>query len=155
MIGNPHTTCLNPILESWYIDTFLASRKHAYIILTPLKPHFYIVYFYIVKLGFTGIYTIFLISAEKHRLWVLVRTASLRRFQREPTIYVLRRNMKNIRIFYLKIFSFLVVKFSVYLNRHVFVMVSPWKHIKADALQMSIYNIWKIFIWAPLLSRVM
>ena len=35
------------------------SRKHAYIILTPLKPHFYI-----VKLGFTGLYIIFLISAQ-------------------------------------------------------------------------------------------
>ena len=31
--------------------------------------------------------------------------------------------MKNIRTFYLKIFIFMVVKFSVYLNRHVFVMV--------------------------------
>ena len=41
----------------------------------PLKPHFYI-----VKLGFTGVYIIFLISAQKHRLWVLVRTASSRRF---------------------------------------------------------------------------
>ena len=41
----------------------------------PLKPHFYI-----VKLGFTGVYIIFLISTQKHRLWVLVRTASLRRF---------------------------------------------------------------------------
>ena len=30
--------------------------------------------------------------------------------------------MKNIRIFYLKIFLFLVVKISIYLNRHVFVM---------------------------------
>ena len=30
----------------------------------PLKPHFYI-----VKLGFTGLYIIFLISAQKHRLW--------------------------------------------------------------------------------------
>ena len=30
----------------------------------PLKPHFYI-----VKLGFTGVYIIFLISAQKHRLW--------------------------------------------------------------------------------------
>ena len=29
----------------------------------PLKPHFYI-----VKLGFTGVYIIFLISAQKHRL---------------------------------------------------------------------------------------
>ena len=54
----------------------------------PLKSHFYI-----VKLGFTGVYIIFLISAQKHRLWV-------------PTIYVLSRNMKNIRIFYLKIFIF-------------------------------------------------
>ena len=35
------------------------------------KPHIYI-----VKLGFTGVYIIFLISAQKHRLWVLVRTAS-------------------------------------------------------------------------------
>ena len=31
--------------------------------------------------------------------------------------------MKNIRVFYLKIFIFLVVKFSIYLNRHVFVML--------------------------------
>ena len=41
----------------------------------PFKPHFYI-----VKLGFTGVYIIFLISAQKHRLWLLVRTASARRF---------------------------------------------------------------------------
>ena len=41
----------------------------------PLKPHFYI-----VKLGFTGVYIIFLISAQKHRFWLLIRTASARRF---------------------------------------------------------------------------
>ena len=41
----------------------------------PLKP-----YFYIIKLGFTGVHIIFLISAKKYRLWVLVRTASPRRF---------------------------------------------------------------------------
>ena len=35
------------------------SRQHTYIILTPLKPHFYI-----VKLEFTGLYIIFLISAQ-------------------------------------------------------------------------------------------
>ena len=40
----------------------------------PLTPHFYI-----VKLGFTGVY-FFLNFAPKHRLWVLVRTTSLRRF---------------------------------------------------------------------------
>ena len=38
----------------------------------PFKPHFYI-----VKLGFTGVYIIFVISAQKHRLWVLVRTATI------------------------------------------------------------------------------
>ena len=37
----------------------------------PLKPHFCI-----VKLGFTEVYIIFLISAQKHRLWV----TSARRF---------------------------------------------------------------------------
>ena len=41
----------------------------------PLKPHFYI-----VKLGFTGVYIIFLISAQKLRLWVLIRTALAKRF---------------------------------------------------------------------------
>ena len=51
------------------------SGKHTYINSDPLKPHFYI-----VKMGFTRVYIIFLISAQKHRLWVLVRTASERRF---------------------------------------------------------------------------
>ena len=32
------------------------------------------------KMGFAGVYIIFLISAQKHRLWVLFRTASPRRF---------------------------------------------------------------------------
>ena len=44
-----------------------------------------------------------------------------------PRIFVLRRNIKNIRFFFSEIFHFffflfLVVKFSVYLNRRVFVM---------------------------------
>ena len=69
-----------PSLASYYVfvqvrqvgNSIIASRKHAYIILTPLKPHFYI-----LKLGFTGVYISF---AQKHRLWVFVRTASVRRF---------------------------------------------------------------------------
>ena len=44
-----------------------------------LKPHFYI-----VKLGFTGVYIIFLISDQTYRVWVLVRTASPRRFNEYP-----------------------------------------------------------------------
>ena len=84
-----------------------------------LQPHFYI-----AKLGLKGVYIIFLISAQKHRLWVLVRTAPPRRFQRVPTIYVSSKNIKNIRIFS-ENFHFLMVKISVYLNRHVFVMSRP------------------------------
>ena len=69
----------------------------------PLKPQFYT-----VKQGFTGVYIIFLISAQKHRLWVLVRTASPRRFYRVPTIYIYSRNMKS------KHQSFLSENFSVF-----------------------------------------
>ena len=79
---------------SWNFDDITKPRLYNF---DPLKAHFYI-----VKLGFTGVYIIFLISAQKHRLWVLVRTALsrlTRRFERAPTIYVLSRNMKNIRIF--------------------------------------------------------
>ena len=59
-------------MKSEYLRTIkqnqkLTSRKQAYIILNPLKPNFYT-----VKLGFTGVNIIFLISAQKHRLWVLV-----------------------------------------------------------------------------------
>ena len=69
----------------------------------PLTPHFYI-----VKLGFTGVY-IFLIFALKHRSWV-------------PTIYVFSKNKKNIAFFHLKIFIFTAVKYYCILYGCVFVM---------------------------------
>ena len=52
-------------------------------------------------------------GTRKNRLGEAVLTCT--------TIYVLSRNTINIRIFYLKINIFGVVKFSVYLNRLVFV----------------------------------
>ena len=75
----------------------------------PLTPHFYI-----VKLGFTVVYITFLFFALKHRLWVLVRTPSMRRFLSVPTIYVLSQSKKNITIFHLKITNFTAVKIAVY-----------------------------------------
>ena len=96
----------------------------------PLKPHFYT-----VKQGFRWVYIIFLISAQKHRLWVFTRTASPRRFKRVPTIYILSRNMKKISEFLSENFQFWVVKFSIYLNRRVFVMimsVSSWSKLKTS-----------------------
>ena len=82
----------------------------------PLKPHFYI-----VKLEFTGVYIIFLIFARKHRLWVLVRTPLAAVLMSTHNL-CFEQKYEKYQNFYLKIFIFLVVKFSVYLNRHVFVM---------------------------------
>ena len=73
------------------------SRKHADIILTPLNPSFII-----VKLEFAGVYVIFLTTVQKHECFEL--------------------KMKNISLLS-ENFLFLEVKYSIYLNRHVFVMI--------------------------------
>ena len=72
-------------------NNLTTSGKYARAINAPLKPHFYI-----VKVGFAGVYLFFLFFAPKHRLWVLVRT----------TIYVLSKNKKNNKFLHLKMFNF-------------------------------------------------
>ena len=67
----------------------------------PLKPHFYI-----VKLGFTGVHIISLISAQKHRLWYSLEPPRRGGSNEYPQSMFLSRNKKIIRIFYLKIFYF-------------------------------------------------
>ena len=57
----------------------------------PLKRHFYI-----VKLGFTGVYIIYLISAQNIDCG----------YSLEATIYVLSRNMKKISDFLSETFTF-------------------------------------------------
>ena len=79
----------------------------------PLKPHFYI-----VKLGFTGVYITFLISAQKHRLWVLVEAV----LTSTHNLCFEQKYEKNIGFFLSENFQFLLVNFSVYLNRRDFVM---------------------------------
>ena len=59
----------------------------------------------------------FLIFALKHKLWVLVRTASV------PTIYILSKNKKIIKFFHLKIIFFTTLKNCCELHGHVFVML--------------------------------
>ena len=77
-------------LNRWEYLYFLAYtlRKHAYSnklkILRPKKGTFQI-----KKIWY------FSYSCSKHRLWVLVRAASMRRFYRVPTIYVFSRNKQN------------------------------------------------------------
>ena len=98
--------CLFFLAFAWSIGVKLirSSCKQVRVMYTRLHPTFII-----VKLGFTGVF-IFLIFALKHRLWVLVRTASL------------SRNKKNITIFHLKIIIFTAVKYWCILHGRVFVM---------------------------------
>ena len=74
LISDCHWIC-PPALHVYRFHSLIFITKTCLYNFDPLKPHFYI-----VKLGFTEIYIIFVISAQKHRLWVLIRTASTRRF---------------------------------------------------------------------------
>ena len=55
----------------------LQNRKANIMITCPCKEDSLTSHFYIVKLGFTGVFNFFLSFALKHRLWVLIRTASM------------------------------------------------------------------------------
>ena len=77
------------------INSSPSSRKHAYMF-DPLRPHFYK-----VKAGVNRGIHYFSYFCSKHRLWVLVRTASA-----ISMISVLSRNMKNYQSFYPIFFSF-------------------------------------------------
>ena len=56
-----------------------------------------------------------------------------------PQSMFLSRNMKNNRFFYLKIFQFLEVKLSIYLNRRVFVMARKAQRAKRPFFHLSIF----------------
>ena len=85
--------------------------------LDPLKPHFYT-----VKLGFTGVHTIFLISAKNIDCGYSLEPPRRGGSNEYPQSMFWAEKWKNIRFFYLKTFSFLVARCSIYLNRRVFVM---------------------------------
>ena len=82
------TEVLLDVLLEANMKQLCTSGEHVRVIYTPY-PHFYI-----VKLGFTGVHTFFLILALKHRSWVLVITASV-----------------LIALFHLKIIVFTAVKY--------------------------------------------
>ena len=111
--------------EPWY-NRLITIKKTCLDNFDPLRPHFYR-----VKLGFTGVYIIFLISAQNIDCWY-----SLEPPRRVPTIYVLSRNVKKYQNVLSEIFHFLVVKLSVYLNRHVFVMIC----MHVDHLHREIFH---------------
>ena len=113
-LPNTHRNCRLYVLSYEY--PFHITKTYPYNF-DPLKPHF----LYSKTRVYRDIHYFFLISAHKHRLWVLVRTAS----EQVPTIYVLNRNIKSISFFYLKIFQFLELKISIDLNRRVFILKYP------------------------------
>ena len=91
----------------------------------PLKPHFYI-----VKLGFTGVHIIFLIFAQTHRGRSNGYPQYLcfeQKYELAEAVLTSSHNLcfeqkyEQHQSFYLKT-QFLVVKFSTYLNRRVFVL---------------------------------
>ena len=89
------------------------------------KPHFYI-----VKLGFTGVYVIFHISAQKHRLWYSLEPPR-RGGSNEYPQSMFGVEIGKISAFLSENFHILVVKFSVYLNRRVFVMFQSFKSLNS------------------------
>ena len=95
----------------------------------PLKPHFYI-----VKLGFTWVYIIFLILLKNincgYSLEPPHRGGSNEYPQYTEAVLTSTHNLcfeqeyEKYQNFLSESFPFLVVKFSIYLNRRVFVMCS-------------------------------
>ena len=83
------------------------TKTHLYN-LDPLKPHFYI-----ENWGLQGVYIIFLISALKHRCF----GQKYENYQNLKTFGFL-----FVCFFFSCFFFFLLLKFSIYLNRRVFVM---------------------------------
>ena len=78
---------------------------------------------YVVKLGFTGVYIIFLLLLY-YIDCAIICGYSLEPPQRVPTIYVLSKTKKNITIFHLKIITFIAVKYCGLLHGHNCVMES-------------------------------
>ena len=87
-----------------FLLLYLPSRKHAYIILTPFDPTF------IVKLGFAGIYIIFLIFAQNIDCGYSLEPLAEVGLTSTHNLFLSRIIKKNIR------------DVSIYLNRRVFVM---------------------------------
>ena len=97
----------------------------------PHKPHFYI-----VKLGFTGVYIIFHISAQNidcgYSLelppWAVLTSTHNLCFEQKYEKY---------RSFLSEKFQFLEMKFSIYLNRRVFVMYGRKRQGRRDGAYIS------------------
>ena len=113
--------------SSLYIKTIQPFRYLTYqYSFDPLKPHFYI-----VKLGFTGVYIIFLISAQNIDFGYSLEPPHRGGSNEYPKIYVeavltsiqnlcFEQKYEKYQNFSSENFQFLELKFSIYMNRRVF-----------------------------------
>ena len=108
----------------------------------PLKPHFYI-----VKLGFTGVHIIFLISALKHRFGYSLKPPR-RGGSNEYPQSMFWAEIWKISAFFSENFHFLVVKFSVYLNRRVFLMENGYIFRVVNAVKLANLSSEKFFFYS-------
>ena len=104
---------LQPFVVKIKIYLFTGQSLYRATFMTHMTTPHYTPHFYIVKLGFTGVYLIFLIFALKHRSWVLIRTASERLTEAvlkcNHNLCFEQKNKKNITTFLLKITIFTAV----------------------------------------------
>ena len=107
----------SPWFFLFFSTLFLCITKTCLCNVDPLKPHFHI-----VKLGFTGVYIIFLFLLKNIDCGYSLEPPRRGGSNGYQQSMFLSRHMKNIRIFVSEDFQFLEVKVSIYLNRRVFVM---------------------------------
>ena len=101
----------------WLVREIVITKTRLYNF-DPLKPHFYI-----VKLGFTGVYIVFLITAQNIDCGYSLELPQWGRSNEYPQSMFWAEIWKISEVF-IWIFSvFLEVKFSTYLHRRVFVMM--------------------------------
>ena len=110
---------LQGILLDHETETFRFITKTCLYNFDPRKPHSYI-----VKLGFTGVYIIFLIFAQKIDCRYSLEPPRRGSSNEYPQSMFRAEIKKKIRVFLSKNFQFLEAKFSIYFNRRVFVMSS-------------------------------
>ena len=128
-----YTWRLNQGRQVWKFPICLHHETTPIQFRSPHKPHFYI-----IKLGFTGIFIIFLILLKKNRDCGYSLEPPLQGGSNEYPQSMFWAGIWKIYCFIWKFsFFFWVVKFSIYLNRRVFVMTasqapsqrSKWKQM--------------------------
>ena len=144
----PMNMCKIAVWEtnSVYLDQTAHITKTCLYNFDPLKPHFYI-----IKLGFTGVYIIFQISAQNRDCGYSLEPPR-RCGSNEYPQSMFWAEIWKISDFFIWKFQFWVVKLSVYLNRHVFVMgLSVWIR-NVSAVILSNWHHQKSFWTRPCLG---